>query len=131
MATVPLRELDGGPVRVLLVEDEVFLRMDTAAELRRVGFQVVEAAEADAAMQFIEAGERVDLVFTDVKMPGLLDGLALAERIRAKFPMMPVIITSGDTNMEDTASRVGKFVAKPYQPTGVASMIAEILGSPL
>ena len=71
----------------MLVENGALVRMDTAAELRRVGFQVIEAAQADAAMEFIKAGERVDLVFTHVKTTDLLDGLVLAECVRAKFPI--------------------------------------------
>ena len=103
--------------------------MDEAETHRRAGFDVVEAAYADAAMEFIEASERIDLVFTDVQTPGVLNGLALAQRVRAKFPMIPVIIASGNTNMEDAASRLGKFVPKPYEPTAIAKMIAQIFGS--
>lgn len=129
MATVPLLRLDTGPVRVLLVEDETFVRLDVAEILRQAGFEVIEAARADAAMEFIEAGERVDVVFTDVQTPGLLTGLALAERIRAKFPMVPIIITSGNTNIEDAARRLGMFLPKPYPPNGIPNLIAEIVGS--
>lgn len=110
MGVVPLQELDAGPVRVLLVEDELFVRMDIAAALRHAGFQVIEAACADAAMEFIESGEPIDLVFTDIQTPGILDGLALAERVRAKYPLMPVLICSGNLELEGAASRLGKFV---------------------
>lgn len=79
-------------------------------------------------MEVIEAGEPIDLVFTDVQTPGVLNGLALAERVRAKFPMMPVIITSSNANVEDAASRLGKFVPKPYEPIGIANMIAQVVG---
>ena len=129
MAMVPLQRLDIAPVRVLLVEDETFVRMDVAEILRQAGFEVIEAAKADAAMEFVEAGEWVDVVFTDVQTPGLLSGLGLAERIRAKFPMVPIIITSGNTNIEDAASRFGKFLPKPYPPDGIPNLIAEIVGS--
>ena len=60
MGTVPLQQLGGGPVRILLVEDEVFVRIDVAETLRRAGFQVIEAADADDAMEFINSGERID-----------------------------------------------------------------------
>ena len=128
MATVPLLRLDTGPIRVLLVEDETFIRLDVAETLRRAGYEVIEAAKADAAMEFIEAGEQVDVVFTDVQTPGLLTGLTLAERIRAKFPMVPIIISSGNTNIEDAASRLGKFLPKPYPPDGIPKLIGEIVG---
>jgi two-component system, response regulator PdtaR len=107
----------------LLVEDELFVRMDIAATLRDAGFQVIEAACADAAMEFIESGERIDLVFTDIQTPGILDGLALAERVRAKYPLMPVLICSGNPESEGAASQLGKFVPKPYEPTGIVRLI--------
>src|ERR1700751_1716099 len=121
---VPLQELDRGPFRVLLVEDELFVRMDIAATLRHAGFQVIEAACADAAMEFIESGERIDLVFNDIETPGILDGLALAERVRAKYPLMPLLICSGNPELEGAASQLGKFVPKPYEPTGIVRLIA-------
>jgi two-component system, response regulator PdtaR len=120
---VPLQQLDSGPYRVLLVEDELFVRMDIAATLRDAGFQVIEAARADAAMEFIESGEPIDLVFTDIQTPGVLDGLALAERVRAKYPLMPVFICSGNSELEGAANQWGKFVPKPYQPTGIVRLI--------
>src|ERR1700741_4324678 len=118
MGVVPLQELDMGPIRVLLVEDELFVRIDIAATLRHVGFQVIEAACADAAMDSIEAGEPVDLVFTDIQTPGTLDGLALAERVRAKYPLMPVLICSGNPEVEGAARRLGKLGPKRDEPTG-------------
>jgi len=127
MGTVRLQQLGEEPVHILLVEDEPFLRTDVAEALRRAGFQVIEAADADAAMEFINSGERIDLVFTDVWTPGVLNGITLVERVRAKFPMMPVIITSSNKKVEDAASRIGRFVPKPYEPTGVANMIAQIV----
>jgi two-component system, response regulator PdtaR len=131
MGTVRLQQLGGEPVHILLVEDEPFLRMDVAKALRRAGFQVIEAPDADAAMEFIDSGDQIDLVFTDVWTPGVLNGLALAERVQAKFPMMPVIITSSNAKVGDAASRLGRFVPKPYEPTRVANMIAQIVGSSL
>jgi DNA-binding NtrC family response regulator len=59
VGVVPLQELDMGPIRVLLVEDELFVRIDIAATLRHAGFQVIESACADAAMEFIESGEPI------------------------------------------------------------------------
>jgi two-component system, response regulator PdtaR len=109
MGVVPLQELDMGPIRVLLVEDELFVRIDIAATLRHAGFQVIEAACADAAMEFIESGEPIDLVFTDIQTPGTLDGLALAERVRAKYPLMPVLICSGNPeSYVSSQARYGK-----------------------
>jgi CheY-like chemotaxis protein len=77
---------------VLLVEDEFFIRMDVADALRQAGFQVVEAGSADEAVTFLQSGKSMDLVFTDIHMPRALNGLTLAERIRAKFPIMPILM---------------------------------------
>jgi two-component system, response regulator PdtaR len=131
MRTAPLHRRSRGRVRVLLVEDETFVRMDVAWTLREAGFQVIEAASADAALQFVEIGEEIDLVFTDIQTPGVLDGLALAERVRARFPMMPVIITSGNETLEGVASRLGRFVRKPYEPSWITRIIVEAVESTL
>jgi DNA-binding NtrC family response regulator len=127
---VPLPEADRAPVRILLVEDEFYIRMDVAHALRQAGFQVVEAGCADEAATFLQSGESVDLVFTDVHVPGVLNGLSLAMEIRSTFPMMPVLIGSGDIERESEASRLGKFVAKPYDLRRLVRLVTDILGSP-
>lgn len=124
MTPSPLPRAQERPARILLVEDEIFIRMDVAATLRKAGFEVIEAARADAALEFVESGEPIDLVFTDVQMPGTLDGLALAELVRARYPMLPILIGSGSWDVEDAASKFGKFIPKPYDPVGVARLIA-------
>jgi DNA-binding NtrC family response regulator len=126
---VPLPEADGAPVRILLVEDEFYTRMDVADALRKVGFHVVEAGSADDAATFLQSGESVDLLFTDINLPGVLDGLSLAAKIRSAFPMMPVLIGSGDIERESEASRLGKFVAKPYDMRHLVRLVTDILGS--
>lgn len=124
MNTIPMRWAHKRATRILLVEDEMLIRMDVAATLRNAGFEVIEAARADAALEFIQSGEPVDLVFTDVQMPGDLDGLALAEMVRARYPMMPILIGSASPDVERAAARLGKFIPKPYNPRGVARLIA-------
>jgi CheY-like chemotaxis protein len=126
---VPLPEADGAPVRILLVEDEFYIRMDIADALRKVGFVVVEAGSADEAATFLQSGESVDLVFTDINLPGVLNGLSLAAQIRSTFPMMPVLIGSGGIERESEASRLGKFVAKPYDMRRLVRLVTDILGS--
>lgn len=127
---VPLSEADAAPVRILLVEDEFYIRMDMADALRKVGFQVVEAGSADEAATFLQSGESVDLVLTDINLPGVLNGLSLAAKIRSTFPMMPVLIVSGDIDKESEASRLGKFVAKPFDLQRLVRLVTDILGSP-
>lgn len=128
---VPVEALDGQRVKVLLVEDEFFIREDLADQLRRLGFEVIETASGDDAMQYIASGERIDVLVTDIQMPGTLDGLALAEKLRTEQPMLPIVVASGNVALESVASRVGKFVSKPYDPKRIAKLIAEILGMTL
>ena len=80
---------------VLVAEDEILVRTVIAAYLRDCGFDVVEAGNADEAVRVLEAGTRVDIVFSDVNMPGRLDGFGLAQWLRRKRPGLKIILTSG------------------------------------
>ncbi len=115
------------PARVLVVEDEALIRLLVADALRDAGFAVVEAARADEALTYIEAGGQVDLVFTDVHMPGFVNGLDLARQLRARFPSLPVIITSGNLGPH-LPDPPGVFIPKPYDPHRVLAVVCETLG---
>jgi len=112
---------------VLVVEDEVLVRLNISEALRTAGFEVIEADSADNAFSLIQAGERLDVVFTDIRLPGMLDGLALAKMIRAAGPLLPVVITSGEAAKRMEANRTGKFVPKPYQIEDVVKLITDIV----
>jgi len=127
MNPIPLRRAAERPVRILLVEDEIFLRMDVAASLRNAGFEVIEAARADAALEYVQSGEPVDLLLTDIRTPGDLDGLTLAERVLTRHPDMPVVIASGSSDVESRARNLGEFVPKPYDPQRIARLIATLM----
>ena len=129
--TAGMVPLPDAPARILLVEDEFYIRMDVANALRQVGFEVVEAGCADEAATFLRVNKGVDLVFTDINVPGELNGLSLAAKIRSEFPMMPVLIGSGEIERESEAGRLGKFVAKPYDLRRLVQLVADILGSSL
>ncbi|WP_052363098.1 response regulator [Bradyrhizobium sp. DOA9] len=128
---VPQEQLKSERVRVLLVEDEWFIRFDLAEQLRGAGFEVVEASTADDAMEYISSGERIDALITDIRMPGTLDGLELAERVHDMQPMLLILVASGSIELESAASRVGRFIRKPYDPKQIATLIAEMLGPAL
>jgi CheY-like chemotaxis protein len=100
------------PARVLLVEDEPLVRMLLADELRAAGLVVVEAASGPEALSFL-AADQVDIVVTDIQMPGGLDGLALANQVRRRFPELPIVLASGNPPPLDL-SQVGPFLMKPY-----------------
>ena len=109
--------------RILVVEDEVLTRALMAEELRLAGFSVIEADRADEALTYIESGEQVDLVFSDIQTPGSLDGLQLAQTLWSKYPDLLVILTSGNV----VPKHVGTFVPKPYDVTQTAALISRIL----
>ena len=111
-----------GIAHILVVEDEVLVRAVIAEELRSAGCAVIEAGRADEALVYLRAGERVDLVFSDIQMPGTLDGLQFAERIKYDFPAISVILTSGNAPPLPV-SRFGLFVAKPYDITDTVTLI--------
>jgi CheY-like chemotaxis protein len=122
-------QLDAGgapqltPVRILVVEDEPFIRHAIAEELRELGACVAEAASANEAWDFLAAGGVVDLVFTDHQMPGSMTGAQLAARVRALHPAVQIIVTSGNFNAREWA---GPVLGKPYPPSETAARLVEM-----
>lgn len=112
--------------RVLVVEDEVLIRSFVSDELREGGLQVIEAATADEAWAFIESGEKIDLIFSDVHMPGSINGLDLALRVKSKHPHIRFILTSGNLGGIDLSGLA--FLPKPYSFTVAVDVIVEALG---
>ena len=104
--------------RILVVEDEALVRLALCDFLESSGFRVLEACDGDRAVEVINrAGAGIDLVFTDVRMPGSLDGFALANWIHKHEPKLPVVITSGDIGKVDMRFELApgeKFLPKPY-----------------
>jgi two-component system, response regulator PdtaR len=123
---VPQELLWSRTARILVVEDEVLIRVLIAEELRLEGFSVIEADRADDALTYIKAGEQVDLVFSDIQTPGSLDGLQLAETLREKYPDIPVILTSGNAPPRHVGI-VEAFVPKPYDVTQTIALMSAIL----
>lgn len=112
---------------VLVVEDDVLVRAVLAETLRGEGYVVVEAENAEAALQFLATATSVDLVFSDVRMPGAINGVELARRLARERPEVPVILTSGDVDPEQLRG-IGGFLAKPYKLDHAMQMVAELLG---
>jgi CheY-like chemotaxis protein len=110
---------------VLLVEDEPLI-CDVATEaLEEQGFEVQAVATASEALNCLNAGMRVDLLFTDVNLPGDMDGAALARRARALRPDLPVMYTSGRRSCINQLDPVegSMFVAKPYNPFDLGRLV--------
>jgi DNA-binding NtrC family response regulator len=114
-------------ITVLVVEDEALLRMNTVDELTEQGLSVMEAANAKEAIALFNAGQRFECIFTDVDMPGDVDGLELAALVKDAFPPIEVIVTSGhrDVNRDDLPRR-GVFVGKPYSLEVIGDLIRRL-----
>src|ERR1700709_103563 len=98
---------------VLVVEDEILIRDMVSEELIDAGFAVVEAGTADQAIAVLEARQDIHLVFTDIDMPGSMDGLKLAAAVRDRWPPIHIIITTGKARpLEIPANAL--FIPKPY-----------------
>lgn len=123
---VPQQLLQPRAARILVVEDEVLIREFIAEELRLAGFSVIEAGHAEQALTYINASEQVDLVFSDIRMPGSLNGLQLAEILRDRYPDIPVILTSGYPPPMHVGI-VQAFVPKPYDVTQTIALMSAML----
>ncbi len=110
--------------RILVVEDEPLLRLFNADMLSDAGFDVLEAANADEALRVLETTRDIKVVFTDVEMPGALDGFALAQRIEALWPEIGVVITSGRRRPDMVLTAPARcFVAKPFKAAQIVGAI--------
>jgi two-component system, response regulator PdtaR len=118
----------GRSVAVLVVEDEHLIRMDTASSLEDEGFIVHEAANAAEAIRCLELHSEIRLVFTDVNMPGTMDGVALAHYVRGRWPPVKLIVTSGYAKVQESDLPPGSlFVAKPYHVETIADRMDELI----
>lgn len=110
---------------VLVVEDEAFVRMLAVDVLEDEGFAVVAAATADEAWAVLESRGDIGVLFTDVNMPGDMDGLALAARVAKRWPHIRLVVTSGRKGLSNhELPDHGQFVQKPYRQSELMSAIA-------
>jgi CheY-like chemotaxis protein len=111
---------------ILLVEDEPLIRSMLAEILREAHYQVIEAVNGDAGMSVLCSGQSVDLILTDVRMPGKVDGIALTEFSKRECPRRPVIVVSGHL-APDAANIADRFLSKPFFPSKVLQTIEMLL----
>ncbi|HEY3891264.1 MAG TPA: response regulator [Bradyrhizobium sp.] len=112
---------------VLIVEDELLLRMDAAEIIAAAGFDVLEAGNADEAIEILEARQNITVVFIDIQMPGSMDGLKLARAVRGRWPPIKIVATSGHLDvLEQDLPEGGRFLPKPYSPMQVKSVLREL-----
>jgi CheY-like chemotaxis protein len=116
-------------VGVLIVEDEFLLRADAVEFMEDFGFIVYEASNAVEAIGLLESHADIRAVFTDIQMPGSMDGLKLAHYVRGRWPPVKLILTSGHASPLTEDMPVGSaFVGKPYQLGKVANNLRAMIG---
>jgi CheY-like chemotaxis protein len=114
---------------VLVVEDDFLLRMSATAMIEEAGFEVVEAGNADEAITMLESRSDIRLVFTDIQMPGSMDGLKLAAAVRGRWPPIKIIATSGrDFIRHGDLPEGALFLSKPYTSEGISILLHELTG---
>ena len=113
-----------GPTNVLVVEDEMVLRMRAVDIVEDAGFTAVEAVNADQALAILEARSDIDLLFSDIQMPGSIDGLMLAHAVHERWPSIKIILVSGQVMVADADKPAdSQFIGKPLD---VKQMVAEL-----
>lgn len=120
----------GSGERILLVEDDPLVRDFAASTLHELGYRVIEAEDGEAAMRILESGTEVDLVFSDVVMPGKVSGVDLARLVRTNHPRARVLLTSGYSERlspEDLGPDIA-FLPKPYLVGALAARVRDVIG---
>jgi len=119
------------PPVVLIVEDDPLLRMLAVELVEEAGFVPLEAGNADEAVALLESHLDISLLFTDIDMPGSMDGLRLAHAVHDRWPPIKILIVSGKTRLppSDLPSN-SCFVEKPYQTGAIVSELRSLVGSP-
>jgi DNA-binding NtrC family response regulator len=106
---------------VLVVEDDAIQRWFAVSMVEAAGFEAIEAGNADEAVRILESRKDIRIVFTDINMPGSMDGMKLAACIRDRWPPVEIILTSGEFGEKDvTLPARGLFFPKPYDPNAVS-----------
>ncbi|RYX93269.1 MAG: response regulator [Bradyrhizobiaceae bacterium] len=120
----------GGAAVVLVVEDDPLLRMNAVDMIEDAGFEALEAPDADVAISVLEARTDIRLIFTDIDMPGSMDGLALAHAVANRWPPVRIIATSGHFKVSETDLPTGgKFIPKPYRQHQLVDVLSGLSAS--
>jgi DNA-binding NtrC family response regulator len=120
-------DIEGLPKSILVVEDNIALRFTLAEWLRICGYTVYEAATADEAVTVLQSPITINIVVTDVDMPGSMNGLGLVDHIKSAVSGVEVIVVSGDASGHQVKEKEVVFFKKPYDLQAVSSCIEEIL----
>lgn len=113
---------------VLVVEDEAVIRLAAMDLVESAGYEAVEAKNADEAIRILEARTDIRVVFTDIDMPGTMDGMKLAHFVRDRWPPIRIVVASGMTIVSESQLPTGsRFFSKPYEGGSILSALAELL----
>lgn len=127
IAASPADDPESAVATILVVEDEVLVRLMLADELRDQGYVVVEAASGDEAVALFRGGVQVDLVVTDVRMPGCIDGLGVARFVREQYPNIKIIMVSGHMTAPEASEAADELLSKPYDLRVLVQSIERLL----
>jgi CheY-like chemotaxis protein len=115
-------------VAILVVDDEALILVDVADQLREEGFTVYEAGNADIAIEMLSQHADIRLIFTDIDMPGSMDGLKLAAAVRDRWPPVKIIVTSGRYRIDTPLLPDGSaFFTKPYSHVDIVRSMRQML----
>jgi CheY-like chemotaxis protein len=113
---------------VLVVEDESLVRSTAMDMVEEAGFEAIAASDADEAIRILESRNDIRAVFTDVQMPGSMDGLRLARVVRNRWPPVALIVTSGRANVQETDLPTGgRFLRKPYEHAQIEAALRQLI----
>lgn len=119
-------------IAVLVVEDEPITRMDVVEQLEEGGFEVFEAPDADRAIKILEANSAIRVLFTDIDMPGSMDGLKLAAAVRDRWPPIRIVVASGLRKINvDALPEDSRFFTKPYNVNEIAATMRSMVQASL
>jgi two-component system, response regulator PdtaR len=117
------------PPVVLIVEDDSLLRLLASVVVEEAGCVALEAADADEAVALLESRPDISLLFTDVNMPGSMDGLQLAHAVRSRWPPMKIIVVSAEARLQPCElPSSSSFIGKPYCPAAMVEQLRSIVG---
>lgn len=120
--------MNAAKLPVLVVEDEIFIRMVAVDTLEDRGYAILEAGNANEAMAVLEQTPGIALIFTDINMPGDIDGLDLATEVAKRWRHIEIIVTSGAVRLSsEDIPDAGAFLPKPYAPADLARLVKEQL----
>jgi CheY-like chemotaxis protein len=122
--------VDASRATILVAEDEVLVRMFISDVLRYEGYTVIEAINADEALAILRSPVKLDLVLTDMRMRGSIDGAGLVRVLRAEFPFMTVVMAAGQRPDEEICKLLDAFLLKPVTPFQLRSCLRTILPAP-